>query len=319
MRILVIGYNAFDVLVPVAGRPEPDSKLDVGRIHLSGGGPGATAAVALARLGADVSLITPLTGDTPGRLQEEELLAAGVDLAHCPRLGDRSSALAVILVDRRAQERTIYWARGDLPLLEAEQVDPAWLHDVDLLYCDGHENPAAVRLARAAQAAGLPVVLDAGSVRHGIRDLVPLCTDVVSSTVFAGQLTGCASPLAALRRLRDLGPERVAMTFGRDGCLGLRDDRPLLVPAFAVPVTDTTGAGDAFHAGYAFARARGDDLRTCLEFGAAVAALKCRGWGGRQTLPELAEVDAFLASADPLPLDALRGRVDAGRPSRDPE
>ena len=71
---------------------------------------------------------------------------------------------------------------------------------------------------------------------------------------------------------------------------GLDNDIPLPVPSFAVPVKDTTGAGDAFHAGYAFALAGGLEFRTCLDWGSAVAGLKCRDWGGRRGLPYLQEV-----------------------------
>jgi sulfofructose kinase len=86
----------------------------------------------------------------------------------------------------------------------------------------------------------------------------------------------------------------VATTHGRAGCLALVDGRLEHVPAFAVPVLDTTGAGDVFHAGYAFARAKGHPWLACLEFGAATAALKCRDWGGRRGLPTLVEVEELL-------------------------
>ncbi len=68
-RILVVGYNAFDITVPVDGFPDPDTKTEVPFIGLAGGGPGATAAVAMTRLGAEVRLITPLTDD-PGVLSK---------------------------------------------------------------------------------------------------------------------------------------------------------------------------------------------------------------------------------------------------------
>jgi sugar/nucleoside kinase (ribokinase family) len=79
------------------------------------------------------------------------------------------------------------------------------------------------------------------------------------------------------------------------------------VPAFDVPVIDTTGAGDAFHAGYAFARAKGEDLGSCLEWGSAVAGLKCRDWGGRRGLPDRSEVVQLLAAGIRRPLDGLQG------------
>lgn len=306
--ILVVGYNAFDVIVPVGDLPRPDEKLQVPGIISGGGGPGATAAVALARLGARVRLMTPLTDDVFGRIQRDELESAGVDLGLCPLIKGRASPQAVILVDEVRGHRTILWSRGDLPGLPARLADPQLVDGVDLLYTDGHEGEVSIRLAGAARDRGVPVVMDAGSVRAWSSRLVGCCTDVVSSQGFAPVLTGCPAPLEALRALRDLGPRQVAMTFGRDGVLGLADDRLVAVPAFDVPVIDTTGAGDAFHAGYAFARAVGLEFLDCLDWGCAVAGLKCRDWGGRRGLPSLSEARALLKSGRRVPRDPILAR-----------
>ena len=292
--ILVVGYNAFDVVVPVAGFPRPDSKASVEEILVGGGGPGATAAVALARLGARVKLVTPLTDDLPGRLQRDELEQAGVDLSLSISVPGKMSPKAVILVDPQSEERTIFWSRGDLPLLDPGSVDAGWLDEADLLYCDGHECPVATKLAGLARERNLPVVMDAGSVREGSAELVARCTDVISSEHFAPELTGLENPASALEAMVALGPERVAMTFGAEGVLGLVRGRPIAWPAFLVNVLDTTGAGDAFHAGYAFARAGGRSFSECLVFGAAVAALKCRDWGGRRGLPLPGEAEELI-------------------------
>ncbi len=302
-RILVVGYSAFDVTVRLARLPAPDSKLEVPPILLGGGGPGATAAVALARLGADVRLLTALTDDEGGRTQRRELEAAGVDIGPSPVLPGAACARAVILVDPADGRRTILWSRGDLPHLPEPADADALLADRDLLLIDGHEPAAAAATARVARRRGLPVVMDAGTVREGSRTLVPLCTDVVAATGFAPAYTSRGEPAAALRALQAEGPARAASTFGPGGMLGLEDGRLVAVPAWAVEAVDTTGAGDAFHAGYAFALGRGAGFAEALRWGAAVAALKCRDWGGRRGLPTLREAEDFLASARPLPLD----------------
>ena len=160
-----MGYNAFDVVVPVSGFPRPDSKYETETILTGGGGPAATAAVTLARLGARVRLVTMLGDDLPGQLQQQELIAAGVDLELSLIAEGHCSAKAVILVDPAAEERTVFWSRGDLPLLDPDVVQPEWLDGCDLMYCDGHEVAAATRLARlkyrASRRISLPTAVTA--------------------------------------------------------------------------------------------------------------------------------------------------------------
>jgi len=312
-EILVLGYNAYDVTVSLAEPPPPDAKLEVPHMRLGGGGPGATAAVALARLGVRVRLATPLADDPAGRLQRDELVTAGIDLSACPAAAGAATPLAVILVDPRDGSRSILWSRGDLPPLPVPDDADGLLGAADLLYVDGHESAAATACAVAARRRGVPVVMDAGTARGGTRELAAACTDVISSTVFAPVLTGCHEPAGALGGLRELGPERVAMTFGAEGVLALDRDGIFAVPAYEVEAVDTTGAGDVFHAGYAFARVTGRDFAAALRFGAATAALKCRAWGGRGGLPSPAEVEDLVAHGR---VRALTGPL-AGRPTRE--
>lgn len=303
--ILVVGYNAWDVSVEMRSVPPRDTKCEVPPVRMGGGGPGANAAVALARLGARVRLLSPLTGDAAGRMQHDELVAAGVDVSLCPRHPDHNSAMAVILVDPAGGDRTILWSRGDVPHLPAPRDPAALLEGSHLLHVDGHEPAASLALAAEASRLGVPVVMDAGSVREGSAELVAACSDVISSRYFAPELTGCEDPGEALRALGARGPARVALTAGADGVLVLEDDRLWGLPAYAVEAVDTTGAGDAFHAGYSLARAEGAAFSLCLRFGAATAALKCREPGGRPGLPDRQAVEDILAHGAVRPLGGV--------------
>jgi sulfofructose kinase len=294
--ILVVGYNAYDTIIPFGGLPSLDAKHEVESFFEGGGGPGATAAVALRRLGAEVQLLTPLADDRAGRLQRRELEAAGVDLGNSPVVVGHTSPRAVILADESTGYRTIFWTRGDVPRLDENLADPRLLDGVDLLYIDGHEPAVSCRLAQMACDRGVPIVMDAGSVRDGSRELVTLCTDVISSMNFAPDLTEMDDPLEALRALRKMGPARVGLTAGPSGVLGLDEAGVHRIPAFDVPVRDTTGAGDVFHAGYAWALVSGSGFDRCLEYGAAAAALSLRDWGGRRGLPTAAEVAGLIAT-----------------------
>jgi len=302
VRALVIGYHAWDVLVPCAELPPPDAKRECPGMLAAGGGPAATAAVALARLGVDVRYVGLLPDDGPGRLQAAELMSAGVDLSLAVPAPGARSPLAVSLVDPATGARRILWDRGDLRALRADEADPAWLDDADLLLADTHEPAAALVLARAAAARGLPSVLDAGTPRPGARELAAACSDVIAASGFARAVTGEAEPRRALAELRRLGPDRTATTCGIHGALGLDRDGFRHAPAYAVRAVDTTGAGDAFHAGYAWGLLRGEDFPGALDCGAAVAALAVGALGGRVALPAPEAVLRLRAEGDRLPV-----------------
>jgi sulfofructose kinase len=86
----------------------------------------------------------------------------------------------------------------------------------------------------------------------------------------------------------------VGVTDGADGIYWRQDGAMRHLPAFAVPVVDTLGAGDVCHGAFALALARGWPVGRALRFAAAAAALKCTRPGGRDGIPDAESVDAFL-------------------------
>jgi sugar/nucleoside kinase (ribokinase family) len=88
-----------------------------------------------------------------------------------------------------------------------------------------------------------------------------------------------------------------AVTAGVEGAYFQTGEGSFHQGAFKVDVVDTTGAGDAFHGGYAYAMLRGWPVRQSAEFAAAVAAIKCTKLGGRTGLPTLAQVQEFIRAS----------------------
>ena len=80
---------------------------------------------------------------------------------------------------------------------------------------------------------------------------------------------------------RRYGSTLAAATLGEEGVLAWDGKRFHRSPAFSVPVVDTTGAGDIFHAGFIHALLQGWPLERQLEFACAAAALNCTGVGAR--------------------------------------
>ncbi len=297
--VVGVGYTALDYLGVVPRLPEENTKLEVRHFTIQGGGPTATAMVTLRRLGFSAAYVGKVGDDGFGARMLEELRREDVDVSSVVVERGATSQFAFIMVDATSAARTILWTRGSVSRLKVGEVDLDLVRSARGLFIDDLEPGAALAAAKAAREAGVPVLIDAGSLREGVRELLPLCDYLVASERFAEQISGGTDIRAALVALGSFGPKAAVVTLGEKGCAYLSDAGVVEVPGFAVKAADTTGAGDVFHAAYLFAVLEGlDTMRACV-FANAVAALKCRRLGGRAGIPTLPETLAFLERERP--------------------
>lgn len=260
---------------------------------VQGGGLVGSALVAAARLGARAQIWTWVGDDPVGEQVLTGLRDEGVDTTHAEVVPGVRTPVSFIQVEERTGERTIFysdWFEVPEPLV-ARACDRSL--SCDALLVDSLWPAAGRAAAEQARRAGRPVVSDF-CPRPELAELTRLVTALVVPR-------GCADHLAPglprdqqLGRLRELGPELVAITAGEEGCDYLAGDALGRQPAFSVPVVDTTGAGDVFHGAIAYALARGWPAAQAVEFASAAAALSCRALGGRTAAPTLDETLALL-------------------------
>ena len=151
--------------------------------------------------------------------------------------------------------------------------------DVSVLLLDGFLRRASLDAARSAVAGGVPVVLDGGSWKPGLEDLLPLVDVAVCSADF--HPPGTAGGDEAIDYLRDHGVERIALTRGADPIL-YRDGAEFgQIPVAPADVVDTLGAGDVLHGAFAYRLATGADFVAALESAAALATRSCESFGTR--------------------------------------
>lgn len=295
LHVVCAGLVASDFLVPTSFPVPQDVKVRVKGFARQGGGPAANAAVALARLGARAAWIGAVGDDGLGRSQLEELAGEGVDVGGAVAVPGVPSFVSFILVEAASGARTIFSAPEDRPVLPADTPLPD--PPPDLLLLDGWAGPAGISLAREARRRGVPVLLDAGTFTPEVVELLAFTEVAIVSTPFAEGMAGRGELERALEGIAAHGPQLVAVTRGAEGVIaGTRGGgSPFAVPAFSVDTADTTGAGDAFHAGAAWGLLRGQSWEESLRTASAVAALKCRRLGARAGLPREAEVSALLA------------------------
>jgi ribokinase len=298
MIVTGIGQCSLDSLALVDSWPEVDTKTEVFEWHEQGGGPVATALVSLARLGMVCRFCGIAGDDEAGSKIRQSLLKERVEVNGLVERKESSSQLAFIVIERGTAKRTIFWRRPSGKPLQREELGTDFLKGSDFLLLDGLMEESSLYAAGIARDAGIPVMLDAGSVRPGILEIARLCDYVVASEHFAGGLGWKIAFDSLNAERKKLGVKVLTVTLGGRGSVTAAYDRFIETPAFPIDAVDTTGAGDVFHGGYIYGLLQQWDLDRTLIFASAFAALKCRKAGGRAGIPSLAEVRAFLKSRD---------------------
>jgi len=295
-QVIGLGHVTCDVICPLNGWPEVDTKTIIPGIRLAGGGPTANAMAALAKLDVPCGLAGKLGDDVLGRYTLDTHAREGIDTSRIVVSADTISPVSIILSDLAAGTRTILLTKGEQTTLQPEELDWDWLRQARVIHLDGHQIPASLALAREARAwPAVSVVLDAGSMREGMLELCGLCDVVIASQRFIRQLTAAEVSQQRLAALHATGAPQVGITLGAGGSVFSDGKQHYFQPAFEVPVQDTTGAGDAYHGGFIYGMLSGLAPQECMRVASAVATLKCRGLGARETLPTAAELQEFLA------------------------
>lgn len=292
-----VGLNSVDQLCAVRAYPPPDTKSGILEMARAGGGQAATTMAGLARLGLRTAYIGAVGDDEEGAFSLASLRAEGVNVEGVVTQKGRASQFAVVIVQceggrQERGARTILWRR-EVSLAPGD-VREEVVRAGRCLHLDGHNVEAEILAARWAREEGAPVFLDAERAPAGMDALIGLTDYLVAAEGFPALFTGCSDRREGLRLLRAMGPGVVGVTLGARGALAYDGRRFHEAPGFRVDVRDTTGAGDAFRAGFLYGALRRMDLEDTLRFANAVAAMSCTALGGRAALPRLAEARAFL-------------------------
>ncbi|BBA69228.1 sugar kinase [Geobacter sulfurreducens] len=304
MVVTGLGQCCWDTLAEVEKYPSPDSKAESGHWVEQGGGPAATALVTVARLGLQCRFAGVVGDDAAGTLIRHALYAEGIDVAHLLTRPGAASQRAFIMVERPGGRRTIVWQRPTgAPLSPAELEEQFWSGSA-FLHLDGLMEEASLHGAREARRRGIPVMVDAGRMRPGMRELAKLCDYLVAAEQFFLDLGWDGSGEQFARLADGLGAPVVTVTLGDRGSLTRHGGTTCHVPAFPVTTLDTTGAGDVFHGGYLFGLIKRWPLRETVVFASAAAALSCLHLGAQRGAPRLDEVIRFLVDRG-IPVPAV--------------
>lgn len=295
--IIVVGHAALDRVYRIEAFPPKPTKIRSLEHVESGGGMGANAAAAIARLGGAVELWARTGGDDVGVKIRDFLKAEGVNIDHVRAHEGARSATAAIIVDHSGERLIVSERDHAMPLtadwLPLDRIASSAVVVSDLNWKEG--TRAAFRRARSLN---VPTLLDADV------DSAALPSEILDDTDFAifsssglRQYVDGPTDEARLAKVVARGVRHAGVTLGQGGYRWLNDKGGSGYQGiFEMDVIDTTGAGDAFHGAFAWALAHRYGEAECARIAAAVAALKCRKLGSRAGLPTLGELNSFLLS-----------------------
>ncbi|MBO8140866.1 MAG: hypothetical protein H0Z37_01625 [Firmicutes bacterium] len=245
-------------------------------IRLGAGGAGANVAVHLAQEGAAALLIGRVGDDDLGRFVLERLSATGVHLAVEPAAGAATGAIGVVV--EAGGQRTMFPQRGANSAVDEAYVARWWPRPTAVFVSGYTLFDPATRAAgqwalRRAREAGLCAAVDAASYAF-LQDAGPGrflqwaedATVMMVNREEGAVLAGSSDPERVLAVLAERFPVAV-LKLDRDGAAARAGNEEAWVPAQTVPVVDTTGAGDAFDAGFLAARLAGRPLRAAVSAG----------------------------------------------------
>ena len=298
VTIAVLASFNMDLVMRAARRPAAGETLQ-GDFAMHLGGKGFNQAIAARRLGADVIVAGRVGDDEFGRMFLAALDAEGIDRRAVEIDSLAGTGVASIIVEPDGTNTIVQAPRANRNVTPegagavGTQLGSAGVALMQLE--NSHESAQA--FAEAARAAGVTTVLNAAPAASVPNALLG-CSDVLvvneieAATVLG--LTSIGDAAAMADELRGRGPRIVTVTIGDRGAVAVDDGGCRVVPAFDVPVADTTGAGDAFCAALAVRLAEGDGMDEALRFANAAGALACTREGAAPSMPERAAVEELL-------------------------
>ena len=273
-HVVCVGLATKDTIVAVPHHPGADELVLATDVAVAGGGPAATAAVTLARLGVTTYFVGAVGDDEAGTFICEGLESEGVDVSELAVVaGSRSPQSGIYVGDGT---RAIGAFRGDMgpPRLSAraQQIcrEAAWVHVDQTGY---GSVPRDVRLS-----------IDAGIPVEGL--------DVSGVALYAPTEAGLERDFGSSEAALAAGAELVVVTRGAQGCTAYTRDGEV-IDAAATPLespVSTLGAGDVFHGALLARLVLDEPLADALAFANTCAALSCRALDGRSAIPTLEEV-----------------------------
>jgi sugar/nucleoside kinase (ribokinase family) len=295
--VIGLGASTIDILTLVDHFPARREVQQALSTVTQGGGPVATAMVAVSRLGCKSAMIDSIGDDWVGRLVLQDFQNEGVGTDVIEVHYGKNTAVSNILVSAEDGARAIMFLPGTAPEPSLSEVQKDVIQSALILHITGRYWDACMQAIELAKRRHVLVSFDGGADRFKpeMRALVPLTDICIAARDFAEKYTGEPDPSRSAMSLLQEGPTIVAVTDGANGSWVCTREIVFHQRAFLFPnIVDTTGCGDSYHGAFLAALVKEFPVEKCAMIASAVAGMNTRQLGGRVGIPIFEEVIKFL-------------------------
>lgn len=307
-RILVVGSLNMDEVVTVPRPPVlGETLLGAGSLKLVPGGKGANQAVAMARLGASVSMVGRVGTDPFGKQLIDALKADQIDTGLITIDQREATGVAFIFLTPEGDNAIIVASGANMCVGEDQEqlakIFEAITRAQALVLQLEIPIETVKTLITAGHNAGIPVVLNLAPAQPLAWEILRQLEVLIVNEIEAGflcstQIDNQEDARIAAIMIHKQGIHQVVVTLGARGAVLVRDDgngntQTIYQSAPTVKAIDTTAAGDCFVGAFTLALTEGKNPKDALQFAVYASALKVTKFGAQSGLPTRAEVEAF--------------------------
>ncbi|MFI6905806.1 carbohydrate kinase family protein [Nonomuraea sp. NPDC050394] len=303
MTVVTVGVHIVDILTrPVEHIPPGQDTVLVDQIRLTAAGAAAGTAVDLAKLGNQVISLGAIGDDELGDFLLMVMGRHGVDVSHIRRRPGEQTAASILPIRPDGGRPSFHVPGANLSVTPAD-VDPGILCTAKAVHLGGVDvtfglgDPAFFALLDSLRAAGTIITMDLLSEMPDLlgmaKAFLPHVDYVLPNESQALLMTGAKTLEEAAEALLAEGPKAVLITMGEKGSHILTTPEAggavtgEVVPALKTEVSDTTGCGDAYCAGFITGLLHGQDVLTAAHWGTAAAARVATGLGSDAGITDL--------------------------------
>jgi len=301
--ITVVGSFIADLTSRTQHMPVPGETVLGKSFKLGPGGKGGNQAVAAARAGSKVCMVTKLGDDEFGAMAVKNFRADGINIEYTQVTRDHPTGTALIIVDDSGENMIVVTlgACGTITREEVYAAEEAIKQSSVVMTQLETSMEAVAATVEIAKKYNVPVIFNPAPYNNNYpREILPLVRYITPNETEAGYMAGVEitddkNALLAAAKIKGMGVNTVIITLGSRGSLIYKKAEDcVFVPSFQVETVDTTGAGDAFNGGLAHAIEQGIEIKEAVRYASAVAAISVTRFGTAPSMPRKDEIDDFL-------------------------